>query len=87
LGEGATADPTQNQCLTATATAGGQTIDVTTSVTWQTDNTTLITLEQQVEPMCVTASATTTGSATVFATYVSGSNTITSNAITVTVTQ
>jgi hypothetical protein len=37
--------------------------------------------------MCVTASATTTGSATVFATYVSGSNTITSNAITVTVTQ
>jgi hypothetical protein len=83
LGEGDIASGTQ--CLTASATAGGQSIDVTTSVTWQSDNTTLITLEQQEEPMCVTAGSTA-GTATVFATYVSGSNTVTSNVIQVTVT-
>lgn len=83
MGEGDVASG--NQCLIATATAGGQSIDVTTSVTWQTNNTSLITLEQQVEPMCVTAGSTT-GNATVYATYVSGSNTVTSNVITVSVT-
>jgi hypothetical protein len=85
LGEGATADPTENQCLTASAIAGGQTVDVTTSVTWETDSTTLITLEQQTTPMCVTAGQTP-GTATIFATYVSGSNTVTSNVIDVTIT-
>jgi hypothetical protein len=84
LGSGDTAEP--SQCLVAMATAGGQSIDVTTSVTWQTDNSGLITLEQQVDPMCVTA-ASGTGNATIYATYVSGSNTVTSNMITVTVTQ
>jgi hypothetical protein len=84
LGEGAIAEPPD--CLTASATAGGQSIDVTTSVTWQTDNTTLITLEQDEEPMCVTAGSTT-GTATIYATYVSGSNTVTSNVIQVSVTQ
>jgi trimeric autotransporter adhesin len=84
LGEGDIASGTQ--CLTAIATAGGQSIDVTTSVTWQTDSTTLITLEQQTTPMCVTAGSTT-GTATIYATYVSGGNTITSNVIQVSVTQ
>jgi hypothetical protein len=84
LGEGDTAAPPD--CLTASATAGGQSIDVTTSVTWQTDNTSLITVEQDTEPMCVTAGSTTTGTATIYATYVSGSNMITSNSISVSVT-
>jgi hypothetical protein len=85
LGEGATASG--DQCLIATATAGGQSVDITTSVTWQTNNTTLLTLEQQTTPMCVTASASATGTATIYATYVSGSNTVTSNSIQVSVTQ
>ncbi len=85
LGEG---DPaTGSQCLIATASSGGQSIDVTSSVTWQEGgaNTSLVTLEQQTDPMCVTAGSSP-GTATIFATYVSGSNTITSNSISVTVT-
>jgi hypothetical protein len=84
LGNGDTAGSTQ--CLVASATSGGQTgIDVTTSVTWQTNNTALLNLEQQVDPMCVTAASTGTGTATIFATYLSGSNTVTSNSIQVSV--
>ena len=71
-------------CLTATATAGGQQVNVTTSVTWQTANTSLLQVQNQVDPMCVT-SLTMSGTTTVFATYVSGNNTITSNSVTVTV--
>ncbi|MFY9951117.1 MAG: Ig-like domain-containing protein [Candidatus Sulfotelmatobacter sp.] len=84
LGEGAVASGTQ--CLTAIASAGGQSVDVTTSVTWQANPSTLVTLEQQTDPMCVTAGSTA-GTATIYATYVSGSNVVTSNSITVTVTQ
>ena len=73
-------------CLTATATAGGQQIDVTTSVTWQTPNPSLITVENGIEPMCVTSLAVT-GTTTIFATYISGNSTITSNSVSVTVTQ
>jgi len=76
---------TGNDCLTATATAGGQQVDVTTSVTWQTPNTDLLTVQNGIDPMCVTSLAET-GATTVFATYISGTNTITSNSVTVTVT-
>jgi hypothetical protein len=76
---------TGNDCLTATATAGGQQVDVTTSVTWQTANTSLITVENGIDPMCVTSLATP-GPTTVFATYLSNGTTITSNSVTVTVT-
>ena len=75
---------TGNDCLTATATAGGQPVDVTTSVTWQTSDSSLLTVENGVNPMCV-ISAASTGSATVFATYVSNNTTITSNSVSVTV--
>ena len=71
-------------CLTAKASAGGQTPDVTASVTWQTANTSLITVENGVDPMCPQSLAAT-GTTTIFATYISGNNTITSNSITVTV--
>jgi hypothetical protein len=71
--------------LTATATAGGQQVDVTTSVTWTTD-TTLLTVQNGANPMCVTSLALT-GTTTIFATYLSGNNTITSNSVGVTVTQ
>jgi hypothetical protein len=72
-------------CLTATATAGGQQVDVTTSVTWVTPNTSLIQLQNLIEPMCVTSFAMT-GTTTVYATYLSGDTTITSNSVSVTVT-
>ena len=74
-----------NDCLTAMATAGGQTIDLTASVTWQTPNSSLITVENGVDPMCVTAQAET-GQTTVYATYISNNVTITSNSVTITVT-
>jgi uncharacterized protein YjdB len=76
---------TGNDCLIATATAGGQQVDVTTSVTWQTPNTDLLTVQNGIDPMCVTSLAEA-GATTVFATYISGTNTITSNSVTVTVT-
>jgi hypothetical protein len=85
LGEGDIASG--SQCLVANATAGGQTIDVTSTVTWQEGgtNTSLVTLEQQTDPMCVTAGSSV-GSGTIYATYLSGSNNVTSNVIDVTVT-
>lgn len=76
-----------NDCVTATAQAGGQTVDVTESVTWQTGTPGVITVYNQSEdPMCVLAGASP-GTTTLYATYVSGDTTITSNSITVTVTQ
>jgi hypothetical protein len=45
-----------------------------------------VTVENGEDPMCVESSATT-GSTTVYATYVSNSSPITSNTATVTVTQ
>lgn len=77
---------TATTCFTATANAGGQSVPVTSSVTWQTNNTSLISVENGEDPMCV-ESSTTTGTATVYAQYTSGSNVITSNSVTVTVTQ
>lgn len=75
---------TATTCFTAKATAGGQTIDVSSSVTWQTANTSLITVENGEDPMCPQSLATG-GTTTVFATYISGTNTITSNSVTVNV--
>lgn len=72
-------------CLTATATAGGQQVDVTTSVSWVTPNASLIQVQNLIEPMCVTSFAMT-GTTTVYATYLSGDVTITSNSVSVTVT-
>jgi hypothetical protein len=74
-----------NDCLTATATAGGQQIDITTSVTWQTGTAGVLTVQNGINPMCV-QSLTMAEATTVFATYVSGNGTITSNSVTVTVT-
>jgi hypothetical protein len=76
--------PTQD-CLTATATAGGQQVDVTTSVTWVADQT-FLTVQNGIDPMCVT-SLGTAGNTTVFAQYTSGNNIVSSNSVTVTVTQ
>jgi uncharacterized protein YjdB len=76
---------TGNDCLTANAIVGGVSMDLTTSVTWQTSNSSLLTVENGVYPMCVTAMAET-GTATIYATYVSNGNNITSNSVTVTVT-
>jgi hypothetical protein len=77
---------TATTCLTATATAGGTPVDVTASVTWQSGNTSLITVENGESPMCPESSATA-GTTTIFATYISGTSTITSNSVQVTVTQ
>lgn len=74
-----------SDCLTATATAGGQTIDVTASVAWQTGTSGVVTVYNGTDPMCVLAGSQT-GSTTVYATYPSGNTTITSNSVTVTVT-
>jgi trimeric autotransporter adhesin len=71
-------------CLTAQATAGGSPVDVTASVTWQSGNTALVTVENGEDPMCPESSATA-GTTTIFAQYISGTNTITSNSVTVTV--
>lgn len=83
IGESETAVPPD--CLTAEATAGGQPVDVTASVTWQTDQPSLLTVENDIDPMCVMSSANA-GTAHLFATYVSNGTTITSNSVTVTVT-
>ncbi|MFY9977444.1 MAG: Ig-like domain-containing protein [Candidatus Sulfotelmatobacter sp.] len=77
---------TATTCFTAMASAGGQSVDVSASVTWQTANTSLISVENGEDPMCV-ESSTSTGTTTVYAQYTSGSNIITSNSVTVTVTQ
>jgi hypothetical protein len=77
---------TTTDCLSAVATAGGQAIDVTTSVMWKTGtgDSSIIMVQNQVDPMCVTSEAT--GQTTVFATYMSNGALITSNAVTVNVT-
>jgi hypothetical protein len=72
--------------LTAKATAGGTTVDVTASVTWLPGNASIITVQNGVTPMCVT-SLTVLGPTTIVAQYTSGTNIITSNTVTVTVTQ
>lgn len=77
---------TGGDCLTALATAGGQSgIDVTASVTWQTGTANIVTVANGSDPMCV-QSSTTPGSTTIFAQYTSGTNLINSNSVTVTVT-
>ncbi|MGA9508103.1 MAG: Ig-like domain-containing protein [Candidatus Sulfotelmatobacter sp.] len=77
---------TGDQCLTAKATAGGTTVDVTASVTWVAGSTSIITVQNGVDPMCVTSLAQA-GPTTIVAQYISGTNTITSNTVTVNVTQ
>ena len=75
-----------SQCITAMATlSGGGTQDVSSTVTWNTNNTTLITVENGEDPMCF-LTGSTTGQATINATYISNQNTITSNNVTVNVT-
>jgi hypothetical protein len=84
LPESSTANPADGQCLTAKAQPGGE--DITASVTWFAGNSSIITVQNQEDPMCV-ESSTTPGPTTVFATYPgSDNNTITSNSVTVTVT-
>jgi len=73
-------------CLTAEATAGGTPIDVTASVTWQAVNSAVITVANGENPMCPQSTATP-GTTTIFAQYISGTNTITSNSVNVTVGQ
>jgi hypothetical protein len=82
LAESSTA--TGSNCLFATAAAGGTSPDVSASVTWQSGNTALVTVENGEDPMCP-ESAAATGTTTIFATYVSGTNIITSNSVQVTV--
>jgi hypothetical protein len=78
---------TATVCFTVTATlSNGPQQDVTATATWVSNNTNLVTVQNQQMPMCP-QSSTTTGSTTIYATYVSGSNTITSNTATVIVTQ
>jgi len=81
----ASSTATGGDCLTATATAGGQQINVTASVTWQTGTPGILTVQNGIDPMCVQSNSTMTGATTVFAQYVSGTTTITSNSVTVTV--
>jgi hypothetical protein len=71
--------------LEAFAQAGGQQVNVTTSVVWQTGTAGVVTVENQVDPMCVQAGGTA-NSTTLFAQYTSGSTIINSDSITVTVT-
>jgi trimeric autotransporter adhesin len=76
-----------SQCITATAAvSSGGTQDISATVTWNTDNTTLITVENGEDPMCF-LTGSSTGNATIFATYDSNGTTITSNTVSVMVTQ
>jgi hypothetical protein len=75
---------TGSQCLEAFATAGGQQVNVTTSVTWQTGSTGIVTVENGIDPMCVQTDLA--GTTTLFAQYTSGTTLINSDSITVTVT-
>jgi trimeric autotransporter adhesin len=78
---------TATTCFTVEATlSSGPQQDVTATATWVSNNTALVTVQNGEDPMCV-QSSTTTGSTTIYATYVSGSNTINSNTVTVNVTQ
>jgi hypothetical protein len=75
---------TGTQCVTATAEPGG--VDVTESVTWQTGTSGIVEVFNESEnPMCVQAQAV--GTTTLFATYPSGNTTVTSNSVTINVTQ
>ena len=76
-----------SQCITATATlSGGQTQDISATVTWNAVDTTLVTVENGEDPMCFLTGASG-GTTTINATYDSNGNTITSNNVSVTVTQ
>ncbi len=75
---------TGSECIYAYAIAGGQKIDVSASVTWQTGNSSLITVENGEDPMCALSSSTA-GSTTIYAQYISGDNTITSPSASVTI--
>ncbi|MGA7929384.1 MAG: Ig-like domain-containing protein [Candidatus Sulfotelmatobacter sp.] len=76
-----------SQCITASAAvSGGGTQDISATVTWNTNNTTLITVENGEDPMCF-LTGSSTGNATIFATYDSNGTTITSNSVSVMVTQ
>jgi hypothetical protein len=84
VAESSTAAPPN--CFTAEATlSNGPEQDLTSTVTWVSSSTN-VTVENDTDPMCVQAGAST-GTATIYATYVSGTNTITSNTVTVNVTQ
>ncbi|MGB8830896.1 MAG: hypothetical protein WCC95_02000, partial [Candidatus Sulfotelmatobacter sp.] len=83
LAESTTA--TGSQCFTVMATlSSGPEQDVTATVTWVAVNSSLITVANGEDPMCVETS-TTTGSTTVYAQYTSGTSLITSNSATVNV--
>jgi len=76
---------TATTCVKAIADPGG--IDVTESVQWQTGTAGVVTVyDQSEDPMCVLAGATP-NTTTLFATYTSTTGTITSNSVTVNVTQ
>jgi hypothetical protein len=76
-----------SQCITAMATvSSGGTQDISATVTWNTNNTTLITVENGEDPMCF-LTGSSTGTATIYATYDSNGTTITSNSVSVNVTQ
>src|ERR1700678_3687191 len=76
-----------SQCFSVEATlSSGPEQDVTSTVTWVATNSTLITVANGEDPMCVETS-TTGGQTTLYAQYNSGSNLITSNTVTVNVTQ
>jgi trimeric autotransporter adhesin len=78
---------TATQGLTATATlSDGTTTDVSATVNWVSNNTTIVNVFNGEDPMFV-ESSTTAGNTTVYATYVSGTTTLTSNSVTVTVTE
>jgi trimeric autotransporter adhesin len=75
-----------SQCITATATlSGGQTQDISATVTWNAVSTSLVTVENGEDPMCF-LTGSTTGTTTINATYTSNGTTITSNNVSVTVT-
>jgi hypothetical protein len=76
---------TATTCFTAEATlSSGPEQDVSATATWVSNNTALVSVENGEDPMCVESSATS-GNTTVYAQYTSGSNLITSNTVTVTV--
>jgi hypothetical protein len=78
---------TGSQCFTVEATlSSGPEQDVTATVTWVATNSTLITVANGEHPLFVETS-TTGGQTTLYAQYTSGSNLITSNTVTVNVTQ
>jgi hypothetical protein len=77
---------TATTCFTVEATlSSGEPQDVTATATWVSNNTNIVTVQNGEMPMCPQSTAMT-GQTTIYATYVSGSNTITSNTAVVTVT-